>query len=269
MNYSKGSLSQNVTFDQWQIICPLLPEPKRWKKAGRGRPAKSNKEIFEAILYVLESGCRWKDLDTARFPPSSTVYDRFRWWLDNGFLEKALRVLGKRLIRDGLIYVEEASIDGSFIRGRNGGDKIGNTKLGKGTKLMSIVDGNGLPLGVHIESAQIHEVKLVERTLDRLILNVKPNFLLSDKAYDSEELANDLNSEYDINLIRPHKANRKRKSDQDGRNFRRYKRRYKVERTFSWIQNHRRCLVRYDKLSHVYLGWVQMAVLMIYAKCLL
>jgi len=48
----------------------------------------------------------------------------------------------------------------------------------------------------------------------------------------------------DIELISPHKANRKRAKTQDGRKLRRYKRRWKIERLFAWLGNFRRIIVR-------------------------
>ena len=46
-----------------------------------------------------------------------------------------------------------AFLDGSFAPAKKGGDKVGLTKKGKGTKWMLVVDGNGLPLGFHLDSA--------------------------------------------------------------------------------------------------------------------
>lgn len=59
-------------------------------------------------------------------------------------------------------------------------------------------------------------------------------------------------------LIAPHKSNRKRARAQDGRPLRRYKRRWKIERLFSWLQNFRRIVTRCEyKLSN-YRGFVQL-----------
>jgi hypothetical protein len=44
---------------------------------------------------------------------------------------------------------------------------VGKTKRGKGTKLMALADGSGLPISVHVTSASPHEVTLVERPLLR------------------------------------------------------------------------------------------------------
>ena len=99
--------------------------------------------------------------------------------------------------------------------------------------------GFGLPLAIHTESASPHEVKLVERTICERFTDERPNKLIGDKAYDSDPLDKEL-KKLDIELIAPHKANRKRAKTQDGRKLRRYKRRWKIERLFAWLQNFRR-----------------------------
>jgi transposase len=66
-----------------------------------------------------------------------------------------------------------------------------------------------------------------------------------------------------IELIAPHKANRKRAKRQDGRKLRRYKRRWKIERLFAWLQNFRRIVVRYEYYADNYLGFVQLACIII------
>ena len=62
-----------------------------------------------------------------------------------------------------------------------------------------------------------------------------------------------------IELICPHRKNRKRPKTQDGRKLRRYRRRYRVERSISWLFNSRRLLVRHERHAHLFLGFVQLA----------
>jgi len=61
----------------------------------------------------------------------------------------------------------------------------------------------------------------------------------------------------------PHRTNRKKKPTQDGRKLRRYKRQYKVERTFSWLGNCRRLIVRYDRNITIYRAFFHIACLII------
>jgi transposase len=66
-----------------------------------------------------------------------------------------------------------------------------------------------------------------------------------------------------IEMIAPHRANRKRTATQDGRVLRRYRRRWMVERLFSWIQNFRRLVVRYEYHAENFLGFVHLGCILI------
>ena len=114
---------------------------------------------------------------------------------------------------------------------RKRGSKVGKTKRGKGTKIMAVSDSHGLPVGLLIESASPHEVKLVDSTLVEMVIPDAPSNLVGDNAYDSDKLDTEL-KQYGIEVIAPHRSNRKNKT-QDGRRLRRYRRRWKIERLFA------------------------------------
>src|SRR5690606_7569071 len=72
------------------------------------------------------------------------------------------------------------------------GDGIGKTKVGKGTKVMMVSDGNGVPIGLYLDSAGHHEIRLAEATLKTVRVpqrrgrpRTRPKELVADKAYDS------------------------------------------------------------------------------------
>lgn len=138
---------------------------------------------------------------------------------------------------------------------------MGPTKRGKGSKLMAVADGHGLPLAVDVASASPAEVRLVIPTLEARFLPELPERLIGDKAYDSDPLAEEL-AAGGVELIAPNRENRKSKT-QDGRPLRRYKRRWKIERLFAWMYNFRRLVNRweYDVLN--FLGFVQLGCILI------
>ena len=111
---------------------------------------------------------------------------------------------------------------------------------------MAFSDGSSVPLALHAESPSPHEVTLVEATLASAFLKEKPKRLVGDKAYDSDPLDETLLEE-GIEMIAPHRKNRKKPKTQDGRKLRRYKRRWKIERLFAWLGNFRRLVVRYER----------------------
>ena len=118
------------------------------------------------------------------------------------------------------------------------------------------------------ESASPHEVSLVEATLESSFLKEKPDRLVGDKAYDSDPLDKSL-KEQGIEMIAPHRSNRKKKKTQDGRKLRRYKRRWNIERLFAWLQNFRRLVVRYEYRDENFLGMAQLGcIVILLRKCL-
>ena len=126
---------------------------------------------------------------------------------------------------------------------------------------MAVADRNGLPLAAWIASGERAECHLVIDTLDRRFLDEVPQRLIGDKAYDSDALDLQLDAELGIELIAPNR--RKRRASQDGRPLRRYLRRWKVERLFAWMMRFRRIVTRWETKAQNYLGFVQLACLVI------
>lgn len=146
---------------------------------------------------------------------------------------------------------------------------VGKTKRGKGTKIMAIADGNGLPLAVCTDSASPAEVKLVNQTLEQRFIADVPERLVGDKAYDSDPLDEELLNQFGTEMIAPHRKSRRADTvTQDGRALRRAKRRWKVERLFAWLYNFRRLVVRYEYHVENYHGFVQLACLIVLLRYL-
>jgi hypothetical protein len=91
---------------------------------------------------------------------------------------------------------------------------------------MAISEGRGLPIAFHIASASPAEVTLVEQTLDDRFCADFLERMLGDKAYDSDRLDETLATKWSIEMIAPHRSNRKVPT-QDGRALRRYRRRWR------------------------------------------
>jgi transposase len=130
---------------------------------------------------------------------------------------------------------------------------------------MVLVDGQGLPLGVRLESASPHEVTLAEATLQEVSVpqskgrpRQKPERVIADTAYDSDPLRQRLQKR-GIELIVPYRENNQQRRYEDGRKLRRYKRRWIVERTNSWLGQFRRLLVRHEHLLSTYRAFFYLA----------
>ena len=91
--------------------------------------------------------------------------------------------------------------------------------------------------------------------------------MIADRAYDSDPLRRSL-AQRGIELICPHRSNRSKPKTQDGRPLRRYRKRWKIERTFAWLGNFRRLVVRYERSLTVYKAFFHLACCMILLRWL-
>jgi transposase len=135
---------------------------------------------------------------------------------------------------------------------------------------MVVVDGQGVPLGSQLVSASPAEVTLAESTLAQISVprggrgrpQSSPLRIVVDRAYDSDPLRWRL-LQRGMLLICPHRKSRRKLSLNDGRTLRRYRKRWKIERTFAWLGNFRRLLVRYDHQIQMYRAFFHLACLLI------
>ncbi|MGB9232563.1 MAG: IS5 family transposase [Terracidiphilus sp.] len=148
--------------------------------------------------------------------------------------------------------------------GEKWGEAVGKTKRGKGTKWMVLVDGQGLPLGIRLESASPAEATLAEVKVPRAKGRPwqKRERIIADRGYDSDPLRERMKKR-GIDLIVPYRKSNRQKRYEDGRKLRRYKRRWIVERTNSWLGQFRRLLVRHEHLLSVYRAFFYIACLWI------
>ena len=83
--------ASEVSDSFWKKVEPLIPAPERdshktyKRKAGGGRKPIPSRRIFEAIIYVLRTGCQWQALPKERFGSPSAIYTHFARWQRAGF----------------------------------------------------------------------------------------------------------------------------------------------------------------------------------------
>jgi len=253
-----------LTDEQWERIREHFPE-EHIPAERPGRKSIAVRRVLEAVLWILNTGAQWHMLPQS-YPNYKTVHRRFQQWCQNEVLRAALTDLANTLREQSPIDESECFIDATFASAKGGGDQIGPTRRGKGVKIMAIVDRHGLPLAVSTHAANHHEVTLVQLSFDFYMIEAKPKNLIGDKAYDSDQLNEELRQE-GIEMISPHRSNRLMHTHaQDGRRLRRYQRRWIVERFFAWMQWHRRLLVRWEYYPRNFLGFVQIAAMCILLK---
>ena len=142
---------------QWTRLRLCLPTPK-----AQGRPrTHSLRDVFDAIFYVLKSGCHWRLLPHD-FPPWSTVYYHFRRFRLSGLWSLILKVVHaaerKRASKDP--QPTAAIMDAQSVKTTeesahpSGYDAHKNVK---GRKRHLLVDTLGLPLSVYVSPADVQD----------------------------------------------------------------------------------------------------------------
>jgi transposase len=204
------------------------------------------KDILSGIYWILDTGAQWRCLPKD-FPPRSTCHYWLKKWSEDGTFEAMHHLFVDLAAEAGILDLNDAFIDATFVRSKGGHDEVGKTKCGKGSKMMAIVDKNGLPVGISIHSASPHEATLVEETLDMIPLAKKPKNLIGDKAYDSDPLDASLEQQ-GIHMISPHKKNRVKQQTQCSEELQeKYPKRHLIENFFAIFQWGRRVVLRYAK----------------------
>ena len=141
---------------------------------------------------------------------------------------------------------------------------------------MLVADGNGLPIGLGLASANHHEVKLAVPTLETVRVprqaagrpKQRPKELIADKAYDSKGFRDWLRSRRIRPTIPPYER-RPRKRPRRGRPTKvgpGYAERWKIERTFAWLGNFRRLLVRYERYLSTFRAFFLIALILVSLK---
>ena len=123
-------------------------------------------------------------------------------------------------------------------------------------KLELVVDKTGMPLGLATAGADVAETELLPAALGDVPVGVPAGTpVIMDKAYDSDPLRDRLREE-GYEPIAPHRKNRVRPRRNDGRRLRRYRHRWRIERTNAWLHCYRGVAVRWTHYSFIYVGMV-------------
>ena len=114
---SRTEPQRQVNDTQWFLISDLMPDPP--PNPLGGRPPHKNRECFEGILFVLITGCRWKDLPS-HFPSKSVCHARFKLWVEQGVFQQAWERLLELKASLGQLDLATLIGDGTFCPAKKG-----------------------------------------------------------------------------------------------------------------------------------------------------
>jgi transposase len=230
----------DLTDVQWAVIEQLLPAP-----STGGRPEKHpRREVVDAILYVVRTGCSWRQLPVD-FPPWQTVYWYFVRWEEDKVTERVLHQL-RRKVRAAQGRTEEPSagiIDSQSVKGA---DTVGQTSRGfdaakkiNGRKRFIVTDTLGLLLVVCVMAASVQDRDGAKTTLLSLYLATPVRYVLGDAGFAGKLV------DWTTRILHTTLHIVRKPAGQKG--FVLIPRRWPVERTLAWLTAHRRLARDYER----------------------
>jgi transposase len=223
----------DVTDEQWALIEPHIPVHPG------GRPRKTDmRDVVDAILYLLRTGCQWRYLPE-NFPPRSTVWRYFDEWRSNGALDEIHDALRRKVRTMEKPYQPRttASVDSQSVDTTSGGEERGrdNAKNVDGRKRHIVVDSMGLLLAVLVTAASVDDGRAATELFARLDGQPmgKVVRMFADSKYHNLKLYGwvEANARWDLEIIR-------RPEGSEG--WVKLPIRWTVERTFAWLGRCRR-----------------------------
>mgnify|MGYP001577910938 CR=1 FL=1 len=243
--------SSDLSDDQWNLIESILFEyypPMTGKIPKGGRRMKwVMRDIIDAILYVIKTGCQWRMLPD-EFPPWQSVYRHFRKLKKFGVWVKILEIVNRN-VRQAAGRTATPTfgiIDAQAVKTIYCGPKRGfdGFKKTKGRKRNIVVDILGCLLAVTVESAGIHDTMLAGSVMQKAV-DVYPSIeaFCGDSGYrgTATKAAQKLGRKMIIS------AGVKSKKD-PSKPFPILPKRWIVERSFGWFCHNRRLAKDYEKL---------------------
>lgn len=256
-----------VNDELWEIIEPIILEYDPPNEIGR--PRIDARAAFDAIIYLARTGIQWNQLPQ-EFPDDSSVHRTLQRWIEHGVL---LHIWAALVVLCELLEAvdwEWQAADTSMGKARSGGDVIGpnpTDRAKKGVKRSVLTEGSGRPLSVVLAGANKPDAFLLQETIEAIVVprpeptEEAPQNISLDKAYDTpkgEAVVEEAG--YTPHIRRKGEA----KVAPEDRTY--PPRRWKVERFLAWLSKFRGILVRYAKKAENYMGFLQMACILLWMR---
>jgi len=112
---------------------------------------------------VLKTGARWRDLPD-RYSNPPTCWRGLREWYEADVLKEMWQAFLSELDHKGMLDWDEVFVDASFFPSKKE-RRSRESQVGKGVEVHGIVDGKGVPLGSHTNSASPAEITLLDKVI--------------------------------------------------------------------------------------------------------
>lgn len=240
----------NITDNQWSYIEKLLPAVTRERKY-------SLRDILNAILYLVKTGCQWRMIPSD-LPTWNTTYYYFSQWKRDGTIEYIMRMLHKEVRVQAGRDPEPSTciIDSRSVKTSHHTDNIkgndGNKHI-KGRKEHIAVDTLGFPIGMAVHEANVYDDVGAELVPNDMVgRSGRLHSILADGGYRGERLNTLAKAKgWDLKVVlRP---------DESSKKFQVVPLRWIVERSFSWLENFRRLSIDHEFLAETSLAMIQLA----------
>jgi len=155
-------------WEQFSAVLP--PRPPETHPLGCHRPRIADRLVFEKLLQVLVLGCAYERIADHRCS-ATTLRTRRNEWIAAGLFATLETLALAAYDRTIGLDLHDVAVDGCIVKAPCGGEAAGRSPVdcGKqGTKRSLLVDGNEIPLGVVVSSANRHDSPLLRPTLELL-----------------------------------------------------------------------------------------------------
>ena len=262
------ALEPRVVDALWASVGPLVPERSEvFHPLGCHRRRIDDREVFEAVLFRLVTGCSWDVAGRLGKGGETTLRTRYNQWNADGVFDRAVDEALRGYDRIVGIDLSDASVDASIHKAPSGGEGAGKSPVDRGKsgwKWSLLADRNGIPVGWAADGANRNDCTLLAPTLADagrrgLLFDVETLHL--DRGYAGDP-ARRTCLDYGIDdIVRtpkrpPGTARGQPKADPLGM-------RWTIERTNSWLSNFGQLRRSTDRDTKARLGQLALAIALI------